>query len=96
MKERLMQLLEEENINNSDNIHLSISVGYSVVVGDRINIKKMIKEADDYMYRQKLQNKQSTKNDLVKIITKMLETRDFITEGHCDRLQFLGVYLAKK
>jgi diguanylate cyclase (GGDEF) domain len=96
MRNKLKILLEEENKNNNNSIPLSISFGYSIASGNNIDTDKMIKEADDFMYRQKLHNKQSTKNDLVKVMTKMLETRDFITEGHSDRLQFLGVDLAKK
>lgn len=96
MRNKLKILLEEENKNNNNSIPLSISFGYSIASGNNIDTDKMIKEADDFMYRQKLHNKQSTKNDLVKVMTKMLETRDFITEGHSDRLQFLGVNLAKK
>ncbi|PAB58387.1 diguanylate cyclase domain-containing protein [Anaeromicrobium sediminis] len=92
-KYKLKELLED--INRNKVIPISISFGYSISQGNKRDLKEMFKEADTFMYKEKLHHKQSSKSDLVNVLMKMLETRDFITEGHCDRLQILSAKLAK-
>ncbi|MFZ5969674.1 MAG: diguanylate cyclase domain-containing protein [Bacillota bacterium] len=91
-KSKLKTMVEE--INNNKAIPVSISLGYAVSLDKARNLREMFKEADDYMYKEKLHHKQSSKSELVSVIMKMLETRDYITEGHCDRLQVLSAKLA--
>ncbi|QZY54914.1 diguanylate cyclase domain-containing protein [Crassaminicella profunda] len=84
-----------EKINKNKVIPISISLGYTVSTEKDNDLREMFKEADTFMYKEKLHHKQSSKSDLVHILMKMLETRDFVTEGHCDRLQILSEKLAK-
>ncbi len=56
----------------------------------------LYKEADEYMYREKLHQQQSMKSGIVTILLRMLEARDFVTEGHCERLQDLVAQLATR
>lgn len=72
---------------NSPELPLSISLGCAVIGRDAKDIHQLIKEADDHMYREKLLSSQSTRSTLVQGLTKALEARDFITEGHGDRLR---------
>ncbi|HHX94221.1 MAG TPA: HD domain-containing protein, partial [Clostridia bacterium] len=70
---------------------LSLSVGIAWNDGGPINPWNLFKEADNNMYRQKLFHNQSTRSALVQTLLKALEARDFITEGHADRLaQFVS------
>lgn len=54
----------------------------------------LFKEADHNMYREKLHRSQSTRHVIVQTLKKMLAARDFITEGHTERLQDLVEGLA--
>jgi len=58
-------------------------------------IEELLKMADKLMYREKLHHQQSEKSKIIDILTKMLEARDFITEGHGDRMQELCGKLAE-
>lgn len=68
---------------------LSISVGYSLSAESAIKPLVLFKEADDYMYREKLYRSQSTRSTIVQALMKVLETKDFVTEGHVMRLEML-------
>ena len=46
------------------------------------------------MYRIKLHSSQSTRSAIVQTLMKALEARDYITEGHADRLQELVAIVA--
>ncbi len=76
---------------NADNpqLALSISVGYAVSDGVGFKIADLIKEADNNMYREKLHRSKSVHNATVQALMKALEARDFITEGHGERMQDL-------
>lgn len=65
---------------------LSISIGYAVGKPP-FDILEIFKEADNYMYRRKLHHSKSARSAIVQTLLKALEARDFITEGHADRLQ---------
>ncbi|EGW41535.1 HD domain-containing phosphohydrolase [Desulfosporosinus sp. OT] len=92
--------LKMENLLNKINsdesiIPLSISLGYAVGNGEQKDLRELLKMADNMMYREKLHHRQSEKSKNIDIITKMLEVRDFITEGHGDRMQELSGKLAE-
>ncbi|MCT4595111.1 MAG: transporter substrate-binding domain-containing protein [Anaeromicrobium sp.] len=93
IKSKLKDMLKEVNKNRG--MPVSISFGYSISQENKNDLKEMFKEADAFMYKEKLHHKQSLKSDLFNVIMKMLETRDFIREGHCDRLEILSAKLAK-
>jgi diguanylate cyclase (GGDEF)-like protein/PAS domain S-box-containing protein len=72
---------------------LSISLGYAV--GRKgADVSELFKEADNNMYREKLHRSQSARSATVQILVKALEARDYITDGHAERLQDLVVALA--
>lgn len=75
-------------------IQLSISIGYAFNEGENINIHEMITEADNRMYRVKLHRNKSMKSEIVQTMKNLLEARDFITEGHANRMEELAVNLA--
>lgn len=85
-----------EHVNKSNKlVPVSLSFGYAIYKEEYKNLREMFKEADTYMYRQKLHHHQSAKSEIVQVLMKMLEVRDFITEGHGDRLQELASKLAE-
>jgi diguanylate cyclase (GGDEF)-like protein/PAS domain S-box-containing protein len=80
---------------NKTNLHfpLSLSCGWAMGFTD---IDVLFKEADNNMYREKMHQSLSNHSSIVQAMMKALEARDFITEGHADRLQNLVAELAQK
>lgn len=78
------------------NLPLSLSVGWAADYVSGENIGPLFKEADNNMYREKMHQGLSTRSAIVQAMMQALEARDFITEGHADRLQALVERLAKK
>ena len=76
-------------------IPVYLSIGYAVSDQEAPNMQHLFREADNRMYREKIQSEQSGRNDIVQGLTTAIEARDFATEGHCDRLQKLTAPLAR-
>ncbi|MHB8917083.1 MAG: HD-GYP domain-containing protein, partial [Desulfocucumaceae bacterium] len=91
---RIRESVESYNAQNPE-LPLSISVGFAQSSDEQINMSELFREADNNMYREKLHRSQSTRSAIVQTLMKALEARDFITEGHADRLQGLVEGLAR-
>ena len=76
-------------------IPISLSAGAAFRSDASISVRELFREADDKMYRSKLHRSQSTRSTIVQTAMAMLEARDFMTEGHADRLQEMLIRLAK-
>jgi len=74
---------------------LSISIGFAVADRKAADLFEIFKEADNNMYREKLYRSRSARSAVVQTLMKTLEARDFLTEGHGERLQKLVVSLAE-
>lgn len=75
-----------DRFNKLTDNYLSISIGYAHC-NQNYDPTELFKEADNVMYREKLYRSRSARSAIVNTITKMLEVRDHITEGHADRMQ---------
>lgn len=75
-------------------IPLSISVGLAARTLPQESLSDAFKIADNNMYREKLHRNQSVRSAIVNTLAKALEARDFVTDGHADRLQDLAEKLA--
>ncbi|WP_407310353.1 HD domain-containing phosphohydrolase [Desulfosporosinus sp. SB140] len=84
----------EDQILNLE-IKFSVSVGYGYGGSGKITLD-VVREADFNMNRDKLFQVQSAKSSIVQTLTKALEARDFITEGHAERLENLALLLGRK
>lgn len=94
-QERTEQLLQslrdavsEYNRGNPD-IPLSLSAGHVVSEEEPRDMQALFREANDRMYRDKIQRVGSARSGIVEALTRALEARDFNTEGHSNRLQEL-------
>ena len=76
-------------------IPLSLSIGFAISNESPIIMSNIFKEADNNMYREKLDHALSARSTIVQTLMKALETRDFIAKGHVNRLQKLAAALAK-
>ena len=92
---RIRRAVEKYNEENAE-FPLSLSVGFAVSGKTKANVSDVFKEADNNMYREKLHRSKSTRSAIVQALMKALEVRDFITEGHADRLQDLVVSLGRE
>ena len=79
----------------SRRIPLSLSIGYALSSRAELSMRDLFREADDNMYREKLHRSQSTRSAIVQTVMSLLEARDYITEGHAERLQDMVIRLAR-
>lgn len=92
-KQKVSEMLIELNLKERV-MPISMSVGFVVGNSMQKDLRELLKTADNWMYREKLHHLQSEKSNNIRILMKMLEVRDFITEGHGDRMQELSARLA--
>lgn len=76
--------------------HLSISVGYAASDEVQTELDELFKIADHNMYREKLQQSHSSRSDIVQALIKTMEARDYITEGHAERMQDMAHAFGKR
>jgi diguanylate cyclase (GGDEF)-like protein/PAS domain S-box-containing protein len=85
---QLRASVEKYNGQNRD-LYLSISFGYAVANDKPLELNVLLRDADNLVRREKLLRSQSTRSGLVNTMMTLLEARDFITEGHAERLEDL-------
>ncbi|MGE5380019.1 MAG: HD domain-containing phosphohydrolase, partial [Methylocystaceae bacterium] len=83
------------NFDNPD-LPLSLSVGMAVRGSRTVSMRDAYKEADNEMYRVKLNRSKSARSAVVQTLMKALEARDYITEGHAERLQELAARMGRR
>lgn len=83
-------------INDSQKIPLSFSIGYSIKKDESINTNDLFKKAENYMYEDKLLKKQSTSNHIVKTLLSTLQQSGDETKEHGERMNQLAVSFGKK
>ena len=84
--QRIQQAVAAYN-NVNPELPLSLSMGYALKKRQNKSMTDLYREADNYMYRQKLHHGQSARNAIVQTLKKALEGRDFISDGHALRMQ---------
>lgn len=92
--QRVRKAVDNYNINNPD-IPLSLSIGFAVRNEPSLSMNEVFQEADNNMYREKLHRRQSARSAIVKTLMKALQARDFLTEGHAERIQGLVASLGE-
>lgn len=86
--ERIKHKISNYNEMNSE-LPLSVSLGFSISSKLSTDVSSFIQEADNNMYKEKLHHSRSIRSTFVNTIMHMIGARDFITEGHCERLKNL-------
>lgn len=76
-----------ENCKKASNYEMKISIalGISTKVDNKLSIEDLIKEAEDTMYQEKLLSKESRKNYIMKSLQKTLEEKSLETRDHTSR-----------
>ncbi|NPV72463.1 MAG: PAS domain S-box protein [Pelotomaculum sp.] len=82
---------------NAENpgLPLSISIGFAARSGIPKSMSDLFKEADNKMYREKLYRSRNAQNFAFQTLKKALGARDFIYDGHTERLQSLVTEMAR-
>lgn len=92
MLEEAYQRLQDNTITLNQSLQgvpLSLSIGFALRTEPYTSLNELYIEADNNMYREKLYRSKSARSAIVQTLMKALEARDFITEGHAERLQVL-------
>jgi diguanylate cyclase (GGDEF)-like protein len=88
--------VEKHNENNSS-LPLSLSLGLATTfIINNESPLEILKTAEESMYRNKISRQSSRSNRVVQGLIAALAERDYITDGHTDRVQQLCLKLGKK
>lgn len=75
------------NRSNRLPVPLGISIGLATTDSPDVSMNDLFKEADNAMYREQLLSKTSARRAVGRALMAALDARDFITEGHAERLR---------
>jgi len=83
------------NKHNPD-LPLSLSLGVATAEKSGKTLKKIFKEAEDLMFRNKLHHDSNARNGIVQSLMMALSERDFITQGHVQRVEKICLAMGEK
>ena len=75
---------------------LGLSIGVATANGNDKKLHEVFKQADDHMYHDKLYRSNRVRNRTVEALMTALAERDYITEGHAQRLADLCRQIGEK
>lgn len=84
--------------NNKEHLNfpISISIGVATAINSEISLEKVLKNADEKMYREKLIQKKSSHSQIINSLMAALGEKDYITEGHSRRLSYISGKMASE
>lgn len=83
-----------DNLNSGNaGFLLSLSTGMSICQDASVNLVRLFKEADNAMYRQKRQRSQTIRASITQSMVRLLESHDYVAEGHTRRLKEISAQL---
>ena len=88
--ERLSSSVGQINSDNEE-FFLSLSTGMAMSHSKQLNLSRLFREADNNMYREKIKNSPKTRKAIIGSLVKLLESRDYVAEGHTQRIAGLCV-----
>ncbi len=94
--QRIQSEIENYNQVQKGQIPLSLSIGLACAENSQQDLIAVLKQADDLMYRDKLNRNINSRSQIMTALMAALEERDFITSGHAQRLEELCLKLGKE
>lgn len=87
--EACVRLKKEIRLSNEANqgVPVSLSIGFAISSSPTMVMRELFKEADNNMYREKIHRGQKARSAILETVVNLLAARDFIIDGHGDRLQ---------
>jgi len=96
----LKQLRENINKYNQNEapsgLILSVSMGFATAYDKEKDLKKVMRQADEMMYHDKLLNSSSIRSQTLNVLLSALAEKDYITEGHAKRVKDLCVKIGER
>lgn len=92
---RIRQAIKKYNQKNKD-LPLGLSIGLATADSVNTKLRDLFSQADDMMYRDKLYRSGSLRNKVVESLLAALAEKDYITEGHAQRLETLCILVGEK
>ncbi|MDO9534508.1 MAG: diguanylate cyclase [Bacillota bacterium] len=93
--DRIRTQVDLYNSKNTE-LPLSLSIGIAASENENVSLRDTFKESDDLMYREKIYRRSSVRNQVVNTLLIALAERDYITEGHAQRLSNLCKTMGEK
>ncbi len=90
---RLQLLIEETNKHNGE-LLLSLSIGRAISHTKNIDLTQLFRDADSDMYREKNGRSSIIRAAITQTVVRLLESRDYVAEGHTRRVAELCENLA--
>jgi len=91
----IKRIMNDSKFINDLPIQTIISLGLASKNEINRQIRDVIKEAEENMYRNKLMESRSTRSSFLNSLQRTLWTRSFETEAHCRRMKDTALILAK-
>jgi len=92
---RLHSAVEAYNKEHPD-LLLHLSLGVATCRSPDESLEDTLKKADDLMYRNKLLNQASARNQIVGALMAALNEKDYFCSGHAERLQEMCLKMGEK
>ncbi len=83
---RIHQGMDDYNSHNG-NIYLSISLGVATAMETGSPLEEILREADNYMYREKISKGHQAYDRMVKVFLETLGKKDYMEKGHGQRME---------
>lgn len=94
---RIMENVEKYNKTEAqDGLYLSLAIGFATAESDNMDLKDVMKKADELMYRDKLLNSTSIRSQTLNVLLSVLAEKDYIIEGHTKRVKELCLKIGQK
>lgn len=92
---RIQANVDSYNRSNPD-LPMSITSGLASASSNKIHLEETYKEANDLMLRNKLAHRTNTDQNLIELMIKALDEKDYLAYGHADRLSRWCVSMGEK
>lgn len=96
IQNKLIEKIAQHN-SIADNLPLNVSIGISVQLMPEENAPlDLLTKAEEVMYSEKITRQNTRSNRVVQGLIAALAERDFITDGHTDRVMELSIKMGQK
>lgn len=75
---------------------IKVSLGAATALSADESLEQAFKRADDFMYRSKLLNRTSSRNQILSALMAALEEKDYLAYGHGERLKNICAKIGEK
>lgn len=85
--QRMHHAISQLNESGVFELPIALTIGFATTDEPLSDLSFLFKEADNNMFHEKLYYNHNTQTATIQILMKALEVKDFVKDGHVDRLQ---------